>query len=60
MRVSATAKYLRASTRKTRLVTQAIKGKRVEDAEVLGGGGNAHVSPYFNAVDRSVCLPCPR
>ena len=32
MRVSATAKYLRGSTRKTRLVTQAIKGKKVEDA----------------------------
>ena len=32
MRVSATAKYLRGSTRKTRLVTQAIKGKRVEEA----------------------------
>ena len=29
MRVSATAKYQRASTRKTRLVTAAIKGKRV-------------------------------
>ena len=28
MRVSATAKYLRGSTRKARLVTQAIKGKR--------------------------------
>src|SRR4029079_13896698 len=28
-------------------------------AEVLGGGGNSHVSPYFSAVDRSVCLPCP-
>ena len=27
MRVSATARYLRGSTRKTRLVTQAIKGK---------------------------------
>ena len=27
MRVTATAKYLRASTRKTRLVTEAIKGK---------------------------------
>ena len=35
MRVSATAKYLRASTRKTRLVTQAIKGKRVEDAAAI-------------------------
>jgi large subunit ribosomal protein L22 len=32
VRVSATAKYLRGSTRKTRLVTQAIKGKKVEDA----------------------------
>src|SRR2546423_337430 len=32
MRVSATAKYLRASTRKTRLVTAAIQGKRVEEA----------------------------
>lgn len=35
MRVSATAKYLRGSTRKARLVTQAIKGKRVEEAAVL-------------------------
>jgi large subunit ribosomal protein L22 len=35
MRVSATAKYLRASTRKTRLVTQAIKGKPVEEAATL-------------------------
>ena len=35
MRVSATAKYLRASTRKTRLVTNAIKGKRVEEAAAL-------------------------
>ena len=35
MRVSATAKYLRASTRKTRLVTEAIKGKRVEDATAI-------------------------
>jgi large subunit ribosomal protein L22 len=32
MRVSATAKYLRRSTRKTRLVTQAIVGKPVADA----------------------------
>ena len=35
MRVSATAKYVRRSTRKTRLVTQAIVGKRVEDATAL-------------------------
>ena len=35
MRVSATAKYLRGSTRKTRLVTQAIKGKKVGDATAI-------------------------
>ena len=35
MRVTATAKYLRASTRKTRLVTQAIKGRPVEEAVAL-------------------------
>ena len=35
MRVSATARYLRASTRKTRLVTEAIKGKPVEEAAAL-------------------------
>ena len=35
MRVSATAKYLRASTRKTRLVTEAIKGRPVEEAAAL-------------------------
>ncbi len=32
MRVSATAKYLRGSTRKTRLITEAIKGLPVEEA----------------------------
>ena len=35
MRVSATARYLRASTRKTRLVTEAIKGRPVEEATAL-------------------------
>ena len=35
MRVSATAKYLRGSTRKARLITQAIRGKRVEEAAAL-------------------------
>ena len=35
MRVSATAKYLRGSTRKARLVTQAIQGRPVEDAAAL-------------------------
>ena len=35
MRVSATAKYIRRSTRKTRLVTAAIVGKPVEEATAL-------------------------
>ncbi len=35
MRVSATARYLRGSTRKARLVTAAIKGKPVEEASAL-------------------------
>ena len=35
MRVTATAKYLRGSTRKARLVTTAIKGKPVEEAAAL-------------------------
>jgi len=35
VRVSATAKYVRGSTRKIRLVTQAIKGKPVEEASAL-------------------------
>ncbi|MCI0581456.1 MAG: 50S ribosomal protein L22 [Chloroflexi bacterium] len=35
MRVSATAKYLRGSTRKARLVVQAIKGRSVEEAASL-------------------------
>ena len=35
MRVSATAKYLRGSTRKAHLVTQAIRGKPVEEAAAL-------------------------
>jgi large subunit ribosomal protein L22 len=35
MRVSATAKYIRRSTRKTRLVTRAIVGRPVEEAEAL-------------------------
>ncbi len=32
MRVSASAKYLRGSTRKARLIVQAIKGRSVEEA----------------------------
>jgi large subunit ribosomal protein L22 len=35
VRVTATAKYLRGSTRKVRLVTQAIKGRPVEEAAAL-------------------------
>jgi large subunit ribosomal protein L22 len=35
VRVSATARYMRGSTRKTRLITEAIKGKRVEEATAL-------------------------
>ena len=35
MRVSATAKYLRGSTRKAGLITRAITGRKVEDAAAL-------------------------
>ncbi len=35
MRVTASAKYVRGSTRRTRLITEAIKGKRVEEATAL-------------------------
>ena len=35
MRVSATARYLRGSTRKARLVTAAIRGRPVEEASAL-------------------------
>ena len=35
MEVRATAKYVRRSTRKTRLVTQAIVGKGVEEATAI-------------------------
>ena len=35
MRVSATARYLRGSTRKARLVTAVIKGRPVEEAAAL-------------------------
>ena len=35
MRASATAKYLRGSTRKARLVIQVIRGRSVEDAAAL-------------------------
>ena len=35
MQVTATAKYLRGSTRKARLVTKAIKGMPVEEAAAV-------------------------
>ena len=35
MRISATAKYLRGSTRKARLVVQVIRGRPVEEAAAL-------------------------
>jgi large subunit ribosomal protein L22 len=35
MRVSATAKYIRRSTRKTRLVTKVIVGRPVEEAAAI-------------------------
>jgi large subunit ribosomal protein L22 len=35
VRVSATAKYVRGSTRKARLVTQVIRGKSVAEASAL-------------------------
>jgi large subunit ribosomal protein L22 len=35
VRVSATAKYLRGSTRKATLVTRAIRGRKVEDAAAI-------------------------
>src|SRR3954451_5236739 len=44
----------------------ALDGSRDEtrlarrSALVLGGRGHTHRRTYFSAVDRSVCLPCPR
>ena len=35
MKVSATARYVRGSTRKARLVTEAIRGRSVEEAAAL-------------------------
>jgi large subunit ribosomal protein L22 len=35
VRVSATAKYIRGSTRKARLVTRVIEGRRVEEAAAI-------------------------
>jgi large subunit ribosomal protein L22 len=46
MRVSATAKFLRGSTRKARLVTRAIKGMPVEEA-----AATLRFMPQFAAKD---------
>ena len=54
MRVSATAKYLRGSTRKARLVTQAIKGKRVEEAAAFLQFMPQHAARDVAAVLQSV------
>jgi large subunit ribosomal protein L22 len=35
VRVSATAKYIRRSTRKTRLVVEVIRGRRVDEAAAI-------------------------
>ena len=60
MRVSATAKYIRHSTRKTRLVTQAIVGLPVErgqrDPAVHAPGRGARTSPRCSRAPR----PTPR
>ena len=51
MRVSASAKYLRGSTRKANLVTLVIVGKRVEDAAAL-----LHFMPQHAARDVAAVL----
>ena len=51
MRVSASAKYLRGSTRKANLVTRVIVGKRVEDAAAL-----LHFMPQHAARDVAAVL----
>jgi large subunit ribosomal protein L22 len=53
VRVSATAKYLRLSTRKTRLVTQTIVGKHVPDAAAqlrfMPQGAAKHVAKVLHS-----------
>ena len=53
MRVSATAKYQRGSTRKTRLVTEAIKGRPVEEAAALLRFMPQHAARDIEAVLKS-------
>ena len=54
MRVSASAKYLRGSTRKANLITRAIIGKRVEDAAALLRFMPQHAAKDVAAVLKSV------
>ena len=53
MRVSATAKYLRGSTRKANLVVAAIKGRPVEEAAALLRFMPQHVAHDVLAVLKS-------
>ncbi len=53
MRVSATAKYLRGSTRKAHLVAATIRGRRVEEAASLLRFMPQHAARDIEAVLRS-------
>ena len=53
MRVSATAKYLRGSTRKANLVAATIRGRRVEEAASLLRFMSQHAARDIEAVLRS-------
>ena len=53
MRVSATAKYLRGSTRKANLVAATIRGRRVEEAASLLRFMPQHAARDIEAVLRS-------
>jgi large subunit ribosomal protein L22 len=53
VRVSATAKYLRGSTRKANLVAAAIRGRRVEEAASLLRFMPHHAARDIEAVLRS-------
>ena len=54
MRVSATAKYLRGSTRKANLVVAAIRGRPVEEAAALLRFMPQHAARDMEAVLKSV------
>ena len=53
MQVSATAKYLRGSTRKARLVIQVIKGRSVEEAAAVLRFMPQHAAKYVARVLKS-------